>query len=269
MQSNAQKNKFDDLAKLALEGNSVHIYLKPDADVKDRDGTSSYIESLDLRHLIIKDNDVWACQDRNVSQFVDETITYTSGYAYSNALDMFVNFRATDQDLLSQQDAQQRILLMTTGRYQELEWICHNDYELVWEYGNTNGYSHIIEAIKAGKKFKLALQDQAGFWNIHPVYYPFYYPDDDDISFLTCNNNLPALFKTPISSIVDFWQEKSGYPLDAHNPALREISLELTSPGYWTCYKVTGHGVYQTIKDRKEHTARKYKACKIFASSNS
>ncbi len=261
----AIRNRFDDLADKVLEGQSVSIYLRPNESDEDTVGLGTYIEAVQLPHVIVREKMVWAGQDRNAQGVAGPSLSHTAGYAYCNAIDMFMNYRISDGQL-TEKSATASILLLTTAHYAELRWHCHDDFEKVWEDKPKQDKSKIIEAIHRGAKFKIAFQDEKDFWNIHPVYYPFYYPDKDAIEFHTHLGCLPNLVKESPDHLDTIWQQANGSKLDSTNPRAIHQKVAASNSAFWTKYKIRDNGYYQTIEDMKNGRRRPYKRLKIFAS---
>lgn len=263
--SKAIRNRFDDLAEKALEGNSVSIYLRPIESAEDKTGLGAYIESVQLPHLIVRDQMVWAGQDRNVQGVAGASLSHTAGYLYCNAIDMFMNYRLSDEQL-QEKSPTLSILALTTSHYAELRWHVKDDYEKVWEDKPKQDKSKIVEAIHRGASFKVAFLDDKGFWNVHPVYYPFYYPDKDVLEFHTHLGCLPNLVKESPSHLDTIWRQANGTNLDSTSPNAVHQKVAASNSGFWVKYKIRDNGYYQTIEDQKNGRRRAYKRLKIFAS---
>lgn len=263
--SKAVRNRFDDLADKVMEGQSVSIYLRPNDSREDELGLGPYIESVELPHIILRDKMVWAGQDRNIGGVAGSSLSHTAGYLYCNAIDMFMNYRMSDEQL-HEKSPTMAILLLATSHYSELRWHCHDDFELVWEDKPKQDKSKIIDAIHRGARFKVAFLDEKDFWNIHPVYYPFYYPEKDILEFHTHLGCLPNLTKEAPSHLDTIWKQANGTNLDSTSPRALHQKVAASNSGFWVKYKIRDNGYYQTVEDQKTGRRRAYKRVKIFAS---
>ena len=263
--SKAVRNRYDDLADKVLEGQTVTIYLRPNETQEDELGLGPYIEAVELPHIVVRDKMVWAGQQRNVAGVAGASLSHTAGYIYCNAIDMFLNYRISDEQLMLK-SPNVSILLLSTAHYSELRWHCENDYELVWEDKPKQDKTKLVEAIHRGARFKVAIQDEKHFWNVHPVYYPFYYPEKDILEFHTHLGCFPNLVKETPKHLDTIWKQANGTYLDSTAPKATQQKVAATNSGFWLKYKVRDNGYYQTIEDQKNGRRRPYQRLKIFAS---
>ena len=174
--------KADDL----LNGASLRVVLHPDPEFQT--DFPDMIESFSLPHIIIHGGEFIAkTANRHALAYDYRAYDMNSAfsYAYSNFLSYVINCSA----------AEPFIRLYSTTAYQEIKFVAKNGCETVWEYGVHETTAAVERAIDAGKRLKIALLDQDGLWNIHPVHMPSFYVGRNHFELFTEQDALPIVFR--------------------------------------------------------------------------
>jgi len=263
----AVHNACDGLAEALLNGADLSIFLRPDDTVKARSGTHTYIETLALPHAIVSGSHVWAFQENHAVQHQRGASFDGFGYfAYTNAADLFANVVYTHRmDALQQRKV--RVQVMSSGRYAELNWITKDRYRKVWDSEAATGPQDVVSAIRAGARFKVALQDDSGIWNIHPVHYPFFTPDLDRLQFQTHAQFYPALMRAPAETFLPILDQNAPGIFNAFDPVDREKTVRLEDGAVSTYYSAYDDGSYYGMFDLFETANRRYRRLCVFAST--
>ena len=176
--------KADDL----LNGASLRVVLHPDPEFQT--DFPDMIESFSLPHIIIHGGEFIAkTANRHALAYDYRAYDMNSAfsYAYSNFLSYVINCSA----------AEPFIRLYSTTAYQEIKFVAKNGCETVWEYGSTVSMRRRPrwnERSMPGS-LKIALLDQDGLWNIHPVHMPSFYVGRNHFELFTEQDALPIVFR--------------------------------------------------------------------------
>ncbi len=217
-----------DLVDQTLEGAIVTIFLEPDDSIQNRQGKQTYIESLELPHLILNGENVWGFQRHHCVQHTrGAAFDGFSYYGYASGADLFANVSyETRFSVLKERRV--NVLLMSSGRYRALEWKAKGGASPVFSSSAPDKLDDMIAAIRDGARFVMALMDEAGLWHVHPVHYPFYYPEERQLHLQTEALFYPAIFEAEITAVAAMADQAEGGILDRDNPAGRERSLALS-----------------------------------------
>ncbi len=261
-------NQADGVLEEVLAGADLRIFLQPDDTVIGRSGTHSYIETLDLSHIIINGGDFWGCQ-RNlvVHSHSKPQNLLKSYYSYYSGLDIFSNnvdhktYETTVKCTCGSQ-------IMSTGRYKTLRWHTVPTYEKVFDSDSPENVSDFVEAITDCRKFKAAIFHNEGHIQIHPIIYPFYYKDlnlvdvQTEVQFFpifmrgTKDELVKTVFGSP-SRVPDFRDEKG-----------REINIKGEIPTFSSYFQIFGDGRAKRPYDLGTDNTVQLKKVMIFASRN-
>jgi len=259
------QTKSETLAEDLLAGADLAIFLRPDETIKARAGTETYIESLKLPHILIQGNKVWAFQEHHCVQHTrGKSFDGFSYYAYTNAADIFANLIYTHRQE-AMQTKKIKVQIMSSGRYAEMKWNTRLLPHLVWDSKTSTTTQPVIDAIKDGQRFKIALLDQNNIWHIHPVHYPFHYPNGDKLQFQTHAQFYPAMMQSPVGPLVDALKSNFTGILSPHDPEGREKSARFEDNAESTYFSVFNDGTYYSFFDIFEQQNRPYKQLKVFA----
>lgn len=248
------KNRADGVLEALLQGRDVRIYLKPDASVENRAGSESYIEALDLPHIIVKNDAFWACQ-RSLLLTRSAGPLITSFYSYYSGFDLF-----SSSAYLSVQEATERkpqvSHIMSTGRYEALGWSTHGTADLVYDSAVApERLDDYIAAIHDGARFKAAISQSDGTVQIHPVMYPFYFPDADRLDVQTEVQFFPDYMRYGPDELRRLTLgDAADRLLDFRSDSAREATVTLRTPFFSSYFRLfngaTGHRIYDVQSER-------------------
>lgn len=259
----ARHNQCDTLASNLKAGARLGIYLKPSADIKRRGSKGSYIEHLKLPHAVIKDDGVWAFQERHQPNHTRGKSFDGFGYfAYTNTADLFANV-GFDSRVDCMKDQRVLVQIMSTGRYETLEWRIKTDTRLVWTSDDANHIDDFNDAIIAGADFHMVMLTEDGLWRVHPVHYPFLLDVENPVHIQTHSEFYPAVFEnTDLLAEID---RRSPGILQFDNPAGREDVLRMSAQAKSTYLSARGNGDYYGLFDIFKVKDSRYRSLKIFA----
>ncbi len=261
-----KQTNSDALAADLLSGADLTLFLRPDDTIEARSGTETYIESLKLPHAVIRGEQVWAFQEHHCVQHTrGQSFDGFSFFAYTNAADIFANVVYTHR-FDAMQTRKVNVQVMSSGRYAELRWVTRPTPRKVWDSDTDTDSRPVIDAIREGMRFKIALLDQGGTWHIHPVHYPFHYPEGDRLHFQTHAQFYPAMMQTPIEPLATALE--NGFPgiLDPYDPEGREKIARFEDAAASTYISAFNDGTYYTFFDMLGSDNAQYRRLKIFAS---
>lgn len=261
----AHHNRAEGLATQALAGAEIRIFLEPDATVRSRGGSKRYIESLDLPHVIVKNGAMWAAQ-RNFALRLEAPVYQPSFFAYFTGADLFANTQYTREDNALSKSA--RSLLMSTGRYKALRWMeAPTRYETVYDSDTPEDRVAFVKAIHAVKKFRARIDFADGLSQVHPVFYPFYYPDSDRIEVQTEPQFFPEFMRRAKEELPDHFGPDFWDLLDHADPKGRERNIDLGCSCFSSYFRIFDHAEGQRIFDIGTDRRVTFERVRIFAES--
>ncbi len=263
----AVHNATSGVREQILAGKDLRIFLKPDASVRNRKGTQSYIESLDLPHVIInRDGHFWACQRKTILS-VSPRALLTNFYAYYSGMDIFSSSTYEKIDATAARQPNPSYI-MSTGRYEQLRWIVHGEWWPVFDStakdGDINPY---ITAIEAGCRFKAVIEKPDRVIQVHPISYPFYYPDQERLDVQTDVQFFPDYMRMKRDALeTDFLGTDAEKLADYRLDVARELAVLREMPFFSSYFRLfeNGHGV--RIEDVRAQREIRFRRVQIFAS---
>ena len=156
------------------------------------------------------------------------------------------------------------VQVIASGRYAEMKWITRLRPQLVWDASTSTNTRTVTDAIEAGQQFKIALQDQNDVWHIHPVHYPFHYPDGDRLHFQTHAQFYPTMMQSPIEPLLEALESRFAGILSPHDLEGRERRARFEGPAESTYFSVVTDGTSYTFFDIFSPQIRPYNQRKIF-----
>lgn len=258
----ARHNADPDIASAALQGADVRIYLHPDETVAARIGTESYVEALELPHVVVVDDAMWASQRNATVRPAGPGRIGRDYYAYYTGCDIFAsNWHPEDERLTKTVRSQ----IMSTGRYKTVHWRAAGRFEPVYDSANPERIDALVDAIEACARFKVRLDFEEGHSQIHPVVFPFHYPESDEILADTELQFLPAFMREPKETLIERLGEKAEDFADAFDPVLRERTATVESTAFSSFYRVYGGGVGKRLYDLGGDRLHRFARTIIFA----
>lgn len=245
----------------ALKGRDIRIVLQPDETISGRMGTETYIESLILPHLMIKDGEMWAAQ-RNLTACPLPNGIGKEYFAYYTAMDVFCNCHIPEDETIRREiDVQ----LMSSGRYKYLEWVSSGSFEPVYDSIRPDEVAPYVDAIRSGTRFKLQIDFDDGHTQIHPVVYPFFFPDDERIECSTELNFFPEFMRRSLSEFRAFFGEAATVFDDRHHPEKREQGVRGRFSTFSSHYRVFRGAQGKRLYDLSSGALQKFPRTVIYA----
>ena len=248
-----------------LNGASLRVVLHPDPEVQH--SAPDMVESFDLPHIVIHGSEFIAkTANRHALPYDDRAYdaSSASSYAFSNFLSFVINSSA----------AEPLFRAYSTTAYLEIEFVAKNAYETVWEYGVHETTVAVERAIEAGKRLKIALLDQDGLWNIHPVHMPSFYVGQNHFELFTEQDALPIIFRylADLKKIDKYFCDKIEQYIETGDienkkDKIKETGLQSADVVFYSCYYTVwpnGEHLLGKFVLRGEEP-RKYTALKVFA----
>lgn len=259
-------NKDDSVLNKILRGDDLNIFLQPDSSIKNRKGEDSYIESLDLPHIIGNGQYFWACQ-RNAVVLPAKDGLRKGFYAYYSGYDIFawVSY-FSDNSALRREP--QNSMIMSSGRYETLEWGTKQRYEQVFSSKNPEDTKDYIDAIKRSSSFKAILFFGEGVFQVHPIVYPFYYPHGNRVDFQTELQFFPDYMRYPQQAFVEGALAKQrGFLENYKDPKTREYSFVGNNPFFCSYFQVYKDGKCKRAYDLNNNNSSSIDLVEIYAST--
>ncbi len=250
-------NADPDIVPAALAGREVRISLQPDETVDGRQGEATYIEALQLPHVIVCDGHLWATQRKVLARVGGPGEVGTDYYAYYSGLDVFASVFYPEGNDISKTA---RSRLMSSGRYKALRWTARGAFEPVYDSAASTSLDALVEAIRDCARFRARVDLAGGYSQIHPVVYPFYYPDDDAMVVETEMQYFPDFMRVGRSTLLEQLGERAAIFRDYRDPENREKGLTLRTNTFSGFYRLQREGVgkrlYDLGRERQQHFER-------------
>ncbi|MFC6854036.1 hypothetical protein ACFQHZ_00360 [Marivibrio halodurans] len=258
----AHFNADADIVPAALAGADVRIFLQPDETVETRRSTETYIEALDLPHLIIRDGEMWATQRNAVAEPGRPGRVAKNFFSYFTGLDIFANVIYTDDSAIAKTVEAQ---IMSTGRYKRLRWAARGRFEPVYDSREPEALDRYIAAIEKCSRFKMRIDMEDGTIQIHPVVYPFYFPRLNDIQVDTEIQYFPSFMRDSRAEFLGLLDTNVEMFRDHANPATREKGVQVRAPGFCAFYRMRKGAMGRRIYDIPSRPERRFERIIVFA----
>jgi hypothetical protein len=260
----AKHNAAPGALSALMEGCDLRVFLEPDDSVKNRFGTERYTESLDLPHIIGRGTSFWASQ-RNLVVSSNGRNLVRGAYAYFSGADIFAR-SAYESDDQARARAPLYTQIMSTGRYRRLEWRIKPGPTLVYDSDRPDDRSAYVEAIEAGARFKALIDFEDGTFQIHPVIYPFHYPDRDAIELQTELQFFPDYMRLNPTDLAQTIFAPTGNPIpDAFETEQRERVVALKSAFFSSYFKLFDRAKVQRVYDLESGATITARRVRVFA----
>ena len=234
----------EELVQGILEGCSLRTFMVPDPAMPNN--YPSHIESYDLPHVIINGAHFWGKTEYGHLHHVpgDEPLGLNA-FCYTNAAEIFCAIRS-DNGLVA---------LMRKDRYKTHEWKLVRNHKLVWDSGGDQPVEAVAEEIEAVAKFRIALLDSEGIWNVHPVDLPMYEKDSGRFQLKTVRDSYPMLFRSGAlpEHVIAKIQEIG-----------RDTAIILDSRLFECFYSVFSDGTYYNFYDIQRNTSKSYERLMVY-----
>lgn len=245
------------------KGSSLNIFLRPSNEIKHRVGTQTYIENYALPNFQRKEDRYLCFTD---GKHLEENKAFYSFkgilnyYCYSNCGPGFFNYGV----VFKEESIDVGLSFMNKVRYEEMEWIVRDDYELIFDGIEFHNNIEIIKAIQHAKNFRISITLANDVELRQDVDLLFYRPESETIWGYSKSAYLPASMGNP-KDFHEFCEEHFLKDSEYYDP---ELYLKLDDHGYPTFVQFFADGTYTDAYMSLNNTKDNYKNIKIFASRN-
>lgn len=259
----AVQNAADGVLDAVLQGSDLRIFLEPDDTVARRLGNERYIECLRLDHVVAAGGHFWGCQAPQVAT-EDALGFYRSFYSYYSGLDLF-GISGVRSDAAARDRRPQMSKLLSTGRYRRLDWFVGPAWTPVYDSARPADKAALIEAIEACRIFKARIDFEDGAQQVHPIFYPFYYPDSDRIDLQTDLHFFPEYMRYDKQALIAWLGPHADVFADYRDPARREKTLGVECPFFSGYYRILDGGAGKRLYDLKTDRTVAFERVVVFA----
>ncbi len=240
-----------DIVKQLINGASLRTFMVPDEAIPSN--YPEHIETFDLPHLIIKGEAFWGKSESvHAGYKLGEKIYPPCSFCYTNITDLFCSYTPSTN----------ACVFMDKKRYRKHNWLFKNNYRLVWDSEGDSSTGGIKRGIEDGEKFKIAMLDSEGIWNIHPVELPMYYSQEQYFALNSPGDQYPMFFRTPCE-ILEL-QEKHAAFFNKKAPGKTSGLKHSDIQAFYSFYVLKSDGSYHSTYDIARGTSQRYKRLKVF-----
>ena len=250
----------EECIQAALSGADMRVFLSPNPDLSFSVKEAPYIECYDLPFVLINKDTIWGSSRRshlNHSLGSDHMVVHAFSYSPNLPFYGCSNYGSVGDAV--QSDAI-NLKLMPISHYKELNFVMPHNYEPVWRYGDDE-FTKVEEAIRGGKKFKIALQIDLERWVITPVDLGFFYDETKSLKIRPEIDFLPHLFLMA-DHLVKLIGERRPDFLMSDNP---NRDMEMRVKNYCTFNMINSDGTYYNLKQIPDSTNSPYQDAILFA----
>ena len=183
-------------------------------------------------------------------------------FSYYTGLDVFANSAYPDDMAVAKTVKTQ---LMSTGRYKELRWAARGAFEPVYDSDAPDETAALVEAVHACARFKLRIDFAEGHCQIHPVIYPFHYPETDEIGIETEMQFFPDFMRRGREDFIELLGENAEIFRDHTDPALRERGLTVATSAFSGFYRIFKRARGQRVFDLAGDDTQRFARTIVFA----
>jgi len=235
----------EELVQGILEGCSLRTFMVPDPAMPNN--YPEHMESYDLPHVIINGTHFWGKTEYGHLHHVPGNAPYgLNAFCYTNAAEIFCAIRVDDG----------LVALMRKDRYKTHEWKLVRNHKLVWDSGGDQPVEAVAREIEAGAKFRIALLDREGIWNVHPVDLPMFEKESGRFQLETSWDRYPTVFR------------QGSFPEDALATVFkseRDMGTMIEPDTFETFYSVFPDGTYYNFYDIQRKTTHGYERLKVYS----
>ena len=102
---------------------------------------------------------------------------------------------------------------MRKDRYKTHEWKLIRNFRLIWDSDDNQPADIVASEIEACAKFRIAMLDCEGIWNVHPVDLPMYEKESGQFQLKTVWGSYPMFFRDANEQdkvVADFYKKDWG-----------------------------------------------------------
>ena len=234
----------EEIVKGILEGCSLRTFMSPDPSLTSH---PEHIESYDLPHVVIKGSHFWGKSIAgHLPEIPGQAPSGPNAFCYTNAVEFFCAHNPADGV----------IALMRKDRYKTHEWKLVRNHKLVWDSGGDQRTEAVAGEIEAGAKFRIAMLDSEGIWNVHPVDLPKYETESGLFQLTTAGESYPAFFRdlTYLFKLIP-----------TMNDMRRETTRLCDASSFECFYSVFSDGSYYNFYDIQRNTKKDYQRLMVYS----
>ncbi|MBF0526833.1 MAG: hypothetical protein HQK56_17250 [Deltaproteobacteria bacterium] len=241
-----------EIVQKLLGGASLRTFMIPDPFLPSN--RPEHWEVYDLPHIIINGDYFWAkSRTEHLFHLHGQGIQGTGAFGYTNICDAFCDY----------DPATGKGKLMYKKRYKEHRWVVNEDWIQVWSSKENGSKEMLIEKIKSAARFKIAMLDSEGVWNIHPVDLPCYFPGDDYFQLKTVFDGYPFFFRSP-DNTKEIYDRNLAFL--AGQPKENTMgTMEFQDNVFYTFYMIFSDGKYYNMFDIPRGSFQEYLELRVFA----
>ena len=145
--------------------------------------------------------------------------------------------------------------MMRKDRYKTHEWRLIRNNKLIWDSDGDQPADVVAGEIEACAKFRIALLDHEGIWNVHPVDLPMYETESGQFQLETARDGYPMFFrhKTPPREWIN------------HSHKIERQDGIVFRPHIFECfYSVFPDGSYYNFYDIPRNTRQNYERLMVY-----
>ena len=235
----------EEIVQGILDGCSLRTFMVPDPALPRN--LPEYAESYDLPHVVIKGEHFWGKSfTGHLFHLLGEAPKSLNAFCYTNSAELLCSYNPKSK----------LIVLMRTDQYKTLDWRLIRNYRLIWDSDGDRSTESVASEIKAGAKFRIAMLDSEGMWNVHPVGQPMYEKESGRFQLKTVRDGYPMFFRH--ESLPDGMIEKVQ-GID------RDVIAYFHPPIFECFYSVFPDGTYYNFYDIQRNTRQNYERLMVYS----
>ena len=237
----------EEIVQGILDGCSLRTFMVPDPALPRNQ--PEHGESYDLPHVVIKGKHFWGKSfSGHLPHIPGVAPGSRSAFCYTNSADIFCSYCQVDHS----------ITLMRKDRYKTHEWKLIKNYKLIWDSEINQPADIVAGEIEGGAKFRIALLDSEGIWNVHPVDLPMYEKDSGQFQLKTVWESYPMFFRNA--------NEQDKLVAEYYKKDREGVGMALIHSMWFECfYSVFPDGTYYNFYDIQRNTRRNYERFMVYS----
>ncbi|MBF0508907.1 MAG: hypothetical protein HQK57_08285 [Deltaproteobacteria bacterium] len=142
-------------------------------------------------------------------------------------------------------------------------WRVMDDYQLLWDSERNDSAELIIEAIQHASRIKIVMRDPKGFWSVHPVDLPMYFPSLNKFELKTCYDCYP-IFMQSYNETKKLIKQTAEYWASGSRNKTEPAGIMATVEGFHSFYQIFSDGKFSALSDSIQNKMQNYKRLKVF-----
>lgn len=235
-----------------IDGASLRTYMVPDDAIPSN--SPEHIETYNLPHVVIQGDCFFGkTETAHVAYEPGQPPHPAMSFCYTNIGHLFCSYTPNSG----------AGMYMSKMRYKAHRWVLKEDCRLVWDSDTARSTEPIKTAIESCARFKMALLDVEGIWNIHPVDLPMLYPLSMTFELKTVMDVYPQNFRN-MEQIAALHQQRRDF-FQTRPASSKEGGLYFETGGFPTFYAIQSDGSYRSYYDIARDSTQKYLRLRVFA----